>query len=284
MTEEVNSVGEIISNTLTLDRYKAGDPSQRELYAHCMRNPRHFVVLEIDGEHVFAPGNFVIYRRNDSNKRMGIGERSGGEPKRILTKIVGVPVEVGSPDYQQLEERFLASCHELGIAPSAHSRRRTYWRIDFDDLSKDQAEEDIREIEDNPHLSPTEKDALIKARRGQGKFRAYLTARWKGACAVTGCTQIVILRASHIKPWKLSTNQDRLNHHNGILLCANLDALFDKHLISFEDDGEMIVSPRITGEDRERLGIPRKLRLPLSTKERCFLSIHRSEGRDAGKL
>jgi putative restriction endonuclease len=284
MTEEVTSVDEMVSNILTLDRYKLGSSSERILYAHCMRNPRHFVVLETYGEYIFAPGNFVIYRGNDSNKKMGIGIRSGGEPRRILGKIVGAPLEIGSAVYRELEERFMASCRRSGIEPSAHNRHRTYWHIGRDDSPENQKADDIRKIEGDPKLSPTERDELIKARRGQGKFRADLRARWKGACAVTGCTQNEILRASHIKPWRESTNRERRSQHNGILLCANLDALFDEHLISFEDDGEMIVSPRIASEDRLVLGLPRKLRLPLSAKEKCFLDCHRSAARDAGKL
>jgi hypothetical protein len=150
--------------------------------------------------------------------------------------------------------------------------------------AEDELADDIRDIEQNAKLSSTEKDALIKARRGQGKFRVDLEVRWKGRCAVTGCVQSEVLRASHIKPWRQSDNGERLSHHNGILLCANLDALFDKHLISFQDNGEMIVSYRVGSKARAVLGIPRKLRLPLLPEEKCFLGFHRSAGRDERKL
>lgn len=51
--------------------------------------------------------------------------------------------------------------------------------------------------------------------------------RWNGLCALTGCAISEILRACHIKPWKKSSNPERLNPANGFLLIAHVDALFD---------------------------------------------------------
>jgi predicted restriction endonuclease len=60
-----------------------------------------------------------------------------------------------------------------------------------------------------------------------------------------GITDIQIpalLRASHIKPWRMSDNSERLDPENGLLLVANLDAAFDAGLLSFTDTGRMLFS------------------------------------------
>ncbi len=136
-------------------------------------------------------------------------------------------------------------------------------------------ERDIKEIEGDPNIPETDRLALVNARVGQGQFRDGLLDRWKKACAVTGCTVLQILRASHMKPWRESTNPERLDPANGLLLTAHFDALFDKELISFTDDGEMLVSSFITAADQQLLGVPQRLRLPLNDKERAFLTVHR---------
>jgi hypothetical protein len=136
---------------------------------------------------------------------------------------------------------------------------------------------DVAEIEHDPSITETERTALINARRGQGQFRTALLNRWANACAVTGCTAQEILRASHVKPWRESTNDERLDPANGLLLAAHLDALFDNELISFADDGEMLVSNRIGVADQQLLRIPQRLRLSLNRKEKAFLTLHRAK-------
>jgi hypothetical protein len=103
----------------------------------------------------------------------------------------------------------------------------------------------VRQLLRDNTIKATIKTQLIQARIGQGHFRDNLLKLWNGACAITGCTVKHILRASHIKPWKDSSNEERLDPYNGLLLTANLDALFDKHLISFDDDGRMLVAKQI---------------------------------------
>src|SRR5690606_16024439 len=71
-------------------------------------------------------------------------------------------------------------------------------------------------------LGSTEAQSLLKSRRGQGKFRADLIYLWTGRCAVTGLSNVTLLRASHIKPWAVSNNYERLDAYNGLLLTPNL--------------------------------------------------------------
>jgi len=121
----------------------------------------------------------------------------------------------------------------------------------------------------------TSKLALVQSRRGQGQFREDLMMAWERACAVSGLTTPDILRASHIKPWADSTAKERLTAHNGLLLSANLDALFDRGMISFADDGRMLMSQELKHVDRQLLNLPKALRCPPSAQQRAFLAYHR---------
>ena len=92
----------------------------------------------------------------------------------------------------------------------------------------------------NPHLKSdkTERQGLVISRVGQGYYRQELIKKFNCRCTVTSIDSEEILIASRIVPWRLSTDEERLDVENGILLSPLYDALFDKHLISFNDDGE----------------------------------------------
>ncbi len=125
--------------------------------------------------------------------------------------------------------------------------------------------------------SPTRRRALIDARLGQGKFRRQLLAKWDNACAVTGASVQEALRASHIKPWVRSTDQQRLDPNNGLPLVGTLDALFDRGLISFDNSGRMLISDRVQKNQRQILHLRGQLRLALNEKQVDFLAFHRNE-------
>lgn len=133
---------------------------------------------------------------------------------------------------------------------------------------------DINEIRRRSDLAPTQREALVQARRGQGRFRQDLLQQW-GGCAVLGCTALSVLRASHIKPWNKSSDAERLDSANGLLLSANLDALFDDSLITFDDNGDMIVSDHLSQENRSLLQLHGKLRRMPTSKEKSYLTFHR---------
>ncbi|HEX6706090.1 MAG TPA: HNH endonuclease [Albitalea sp.] len=127
------------------------------------------------------------------------------------------------------------------------------------------------------HGRATTRLAIGNARLGQGQFREALMVKWSGGCAVTGLTCPELLRASHVKPWSISSGRERLDPHNGLLLAAHLDALFDKGLISFDDEGKMLLSSRLRPEERSHFGLPRQLRQPPDAVLRSYLSHHREE-------
>lgn len=128
-------------------------------------------------------------------------------------------------------------------------------------------------------MKDTEAEALIKERRGQDKYRKGLEKIWNSRCAVTGVSISEALRASHAKPWKeCETGSERLDPYNGFLLTANLDALFDKYLISFADDGHILISPKLGESDLVALGINTAMRLRWVDKRHLsYLLYHRKK-------
>jgi hypothetical protein len=123
----------------------------------------------------------------------------------------------------------------------------------------------------------TEKQALVQARRGQGKFREGVVALWSN-CAVTECGELTLLRASHIKPWKASENFERLDPYNGLLLAPNLDAAFDAGLVAFSDEGRIMISRLLNSVDMTALGIRRDFRLrKVDPSNLPYLRYHREK-------
>lgn len=134
---------------------------------------------------------------------------------------------------------------------------------------------ELTEIANDSGIPETQRIQLTKARVGQGLFRNRVMLRDQ-RCRVTGVSDPRLLIASHIKPWKESTNGERLDGDNGILLSPHFDRLFDAHLISFGDDGEMLFQPSIAGEVIERWKIPRDTRVArFSPAQANFLAHHR---------
>jgi putative restriction endonuclease len=134
-------------------------------------------------------------------------------------------------------------------------------------------EADIDFIIENPALYETKKSNLVKSRIGQGTFRQKLLSYWT-ACAVTGFKGISLLVASHIKPWRASSNAERMDTYNGLLLVPNLDKAFDAGLITFEANGHIKISPLLT--EPEKLGITSSMVVPLSPLHEPFMNFHRT--------
>lgn len=133
-------------------------------------------------------------------------------------------------------------------------------------------------VKDTAHLGDTEAERAQKVRIGQDRFRAALLEYWQGACPLTGITEPDLLRASHIIPWAdCESDQERLNVHNGLLLSALWDAAFDSGLVTFDDHGCAIASPKLTEDAREALGFDDAPALSLSDPHRERLKWHRDK-------
>jgi putative restriction endonuclease len=126
--------------------------------------------------------------------------------------------------------------------------------------------------------SNTEVLRLVRQRVGQQTYRQVMLEYWGGACAVTGLSLAPVLRASHAKPWADCDNDaERLDVFNGFLLSANLDALFDRFLISFDSTGELMVSSTIPKESLVHLGLIHSMRLRwIALEHHRYLQFHRS--------
>ncbi|MCA1456995.1 HNH endonuclease [Bradyrhizobium sp. BRP22] len=144
-----------------------------------------------------------------------------------------------------------------------------------EETSADDETTDIRHIERRTDLDGTEKETLIQARRGQGRFRKQLEKLW-GCCPISGHDRRELLRASHILPWRSADDAQRLDRYNGILLSANLDALFDKHLITFAEDGRLMVSDELSAEELCELGLTKPVTVDFSAAHKAYLRYHRS--------
>jgi hypothetical protein len=123
----------------------------------------------------------------------------------------------------------------------------------------------------------TERKGLVTSRVGQGYYRQKIIERWEGKCPVSGMSIIPILIASHIVPWSQSNDEEKLDVNNGILLSPNVDALFDKCLISFKNDGSILISGKISIEDRVALGLNHTIKIPVSERMTPYLERHRKK-------
>jgi hypothetical protein len=148
------------------------------------------------------------------------------------------------------------------------------------ELSGQQEWEDIEQKRIlDANIPPTTRQALIRARVGQGLFkeRVGLIER---VCRLTFVNNPTHLVGSHIKSWRESTNEERLHGANGLLLTPTADHLFDRGFISFEDNGQIIISPVAEVDSLRRMGLdpnnpPRPL--PFNSDQKHFVSYHRSE-------
>ena len=127
-------------------------------------------------------------------------------------------------------------------------------------------------------ISETTKKAIIESRIGQGQFRKELIDFWDGKCAVSGLQLTDILIASHIKPWKVSNNKERLDQYNGLLLSPTYDKLFDSGYISFDIDGKIIISELLSLQQRALLHINEKCKLikNLDSQFSNYLTYHKN--------
>lgn len=142
---------------------------------------------------------------------------------------------------------------------------------DYVDSSTLSLESDIAEIR-YLEVTNTERERLVATRLGQGDYRKELITLW-GGCSLTKCKTKELLVASHIKPWRVSDNQERLDSFNGFLLVATVDKAFDSGLISFSDDGSILISSKF--EEYQEIGIHTDMRIELKPENVHYLAYHR---------
>ena len=149
--------------------------------------------------------------------------------------------------------------------------------IEFLETNRQQIDDAIKEVEDvknDQTLTNLEKESIILSRIGQGKFREELIDLWN-SCVISKFADSRFLIASHIKPWKKSTNQEKIDKYNGLLLLPTYDKLFDLGFISFDDEGKIIISKFLHNFDK--LGINEKIVIDIKNDNKKYLKYHREE-------
>ncbi len=123
----------------------------------------------------------------------------------------------------------------------------------------------------------TERRGLITSRVGQGYFRQQVIQKWNGKYAVIGSELLSILIASHIIPWSEASDDERLDVDNGILLSPVYDALFDKHLISFDGEGNILFSSTMTNNRKYELGLLEHAKISVNEYMQKYLARHKEK-------
>ncbi|MGF9888809.1 HNH endonuclease [Priestia megaterium] len=131
-----------------------------------------------------------------------------------------------------------------------------------------------KDLESPIILDKTEKEAIVKARIGQSIFKKTLLAVEK-KCRLCGVSDERLLVASHIKPWSQSNPKERLDVDNGLLLCPNHDALFDKGHISFDEDGLILISDSLDKHSKIFLNINETMNIRMKERQRQYMRWHR---------
>lgn len=122
----------------------------------------------------------------------------------------------------------------------------------------------------------TERKTIINSRVGQGYYREQILEKWNYKCAITNSNLKTLLIASHIVSWKDATEEERLDPENGILLSPNYDALFDKHLITFEENGFILISKSVDIEELKKLGIQTNAKIKVNDEMKPYLKRHKA--------
>jgi HNH endonuclease len=130
-------------------------------------------------------------------------------------------------------------------------------------------------IVDGNITGPTFRDQLVRARRGQGVFRANVLLR-EEFCRVTRVNEPRHLKASHIKPWRDATDAERLDGANGLLLSPHIDHLFDEGYITFSSSHELVIVPEVRDKLLDAWGIDAGVRVgDFSREQNAYLDYHR---------
>ncbi|MEO5906317.1 MAG: HNH endonuclease signature motif containing protein, partial [Saprospiraceae bacterium] len=183
----------------------------------------------------------------ENDKRVFLFESDG----RGLAKFIS-EVEVFDADY--FETHDTSGNTRIGIK-FFFKRKGAYLPVELEHLTPQPRVAD--RLMDYSFKPPneTERKGLVTSRVGQGAYRKRIIHRWEYKCAVTGFEKLDALISSHILPWADSTNEQRLDIHNGILLSPTYDALFDRHLITFENSGKIILTDAIETKAFEKIGV-----------------------------
>lgn len=187
----------------------------------------------------FLPERYSPIRPGGKGNQMYLAEVSEGFAQALMG-LIGYEAQAIAQDAHQEK----VSVADVDGNRYEHNRLLQAW----DEVQIDQIEKD-RE------LTETERKQVINSRRGQGLFRNRVAER-EGQCRITHVDRPEHLVASHIKPWRVANNNERLDGENGLFLTPSIDHLFNDGFISFRDNGGLIISPVAHNESLVRMGVP----------------------------
>lgn len=132
-----------------------------------------------------------------------------------------------------------------------------------------------KDVSENLYVAESEREGYVKQRLTQGKFRNRLLEKYD-KCLMCGIENEKLLIGSHIKPWRVSNNFERIDVNNGLILCPNHDKLFDRGFISFDGEGNIILSPVLKqSNDNKKLLLDVGLSIEFNSDNYKYLKYHR---------
>ncbi|TWT14335.1 HNH endonuclease [Planomicrobium sp. CPCC 101079] len=125
-------------------------------------------------------------------------------------------------------------------------------------------------------IAETVLDAKTKMERGEQHFQQLLMPMWNRRCQICGIQLEALLKASYAKPWKDSMDTERVDPYNGIVLCANHDALYRNGYIAINPSGNLQISKKIAEEDYPLYGLAKKIKIAANPQNEPFFRWHKN--------
>ncbi|MBQ9329045.1 MAG: HNH endonuclease [Solobacterium sp.] len=210
-----------------------------------------------------------------NNERTVTDERKyggWGKDEPIFNFTVSLDYEFSSPiTFSQLVEH--------GISPKRISVTKSSRKPEvFEFLEECEALDRIRnepqEAEEETSVIGGERTATVKQRINQTYFRDRLIKKY-GKCAVCGNDEIRLLNASHIIPWRDCDDNAKIELNNGLLLCPAHDRCFDLGYISFDENGKIMVSSKLSKDNKALLNIKSSQKIELTEDMKPYMDYHR---------
>ncbi len=199
------------------------------------------------GDMKFVKGNLALREHINNGKRVFLFEYERIGYVKFISELEFYDIGYfDTPDVNKTER--------VGIK-FFFKRKGAYIPVSPEQFEINKVNEDKPDYADILLPNITERSGLVTSRVGQGAYRKGIIHRWEYECAVTKFNKLEILIASHIVPWAKSKDAERLDINNGILLSPTYDALFDKHLISFDHQGNILLSEKIETSAYEKIGV-----------------------------
>ncbi len=203
------------------------------------------------GDMQFIRGNLALYDHLNNGKRVFLFENEGKGYIKFISEL-----EFHDADFSDIPD--INGDIRKGIKFFLKRKGALIPDIYPNTFNQDKLIEDPLIGYETVKPNQTERSGLVTSRVGQGAYRKRIIHRWEYKCAVTSFNKLEVLIASHIVPWAEATDAEKLDVHNGILLSPTYDALFDKHLLTFDEKGKIVLTDEIEFSAFEKLGISGK--------------------------